>query len=76
MAQILVRNVDDSAVKRLKARARRHGRSLQAEANAVLEQAAAYSPEDFLERLEYWDRRFRGKKFSDSAALIREDRRR
>jgi hypothetical protein len=76
MAEILICDIDERAVARLEARARRHGRSLQAEAKAVLEQAAGYSREDFLKRLERWDRHFGGKKFSDSADLIREDRRR
>ena len=36
MAQILVRNLDEKIVNRLKARARRNGRSLQAEVRAIL----------------------------------------
>lgn len=39
MAQILVRNLDDDCVERLKKRATQNGRSLQAEAKLVLEQA-------------------------------------
>ena len=40
MAQILVRNLDDDVVDRLKARAVQHSRSLQAEVKTILEQAA------------------------------------
>ena len=40
MAQILVRNLDHASVERLKGRAARSGRSLQAEAKLILEQAA------------------------------------
>ena len=40
MAQILVRNLDDASVERLKRRASKSGRSLQAEAKLILEQAA------------------------------------
>ena len=40
MAQVLVRDLDDSVVDKLKARAKRHGRSLEAELRLVLERAA------------------------------------
>jgi antitoxin FitA len=40
MAQLLVRRLDDDAKERLKARAKKHGRSLEAEARAILEGAA------------------------------------
>jgi plasmid stability protein len=40
MPEVLVRNLDAAVVKRLKARARRGGRSLQAELKLILEQAA------------------------------------
>jgi hypothetical protein len=39
MAQILVRKVDDDVKERLRARAKKHGRSLEAEARAILEDA-------------------------------------
>ena len=40
MAQLVVRRLDDGVKKRLKARAKKHGRSLEAEARAILEDAA------------------------------------
>jgi antitoxin FitA len=40
MGQILVRKLDDAIKERLRARAKRNGRSLEAEARAVLEEAA------------------------------------
>ena len=40
MAQLIVPELDDAVEERLKARARRHGRSLEAEARAILEEAA------------------------------------
>ena len=40
MSEVLVRNLDESVVEQLKARARGNGRSLQAELKLVLEQAA------------------------------------
>jgi len=39
MATLLVRNLDDTVVARLKARARAHGRSAEAEHRAILEAA-------------------------------------
>jgi hypothetical protein len=40
MAQLLVRRLDDDVKERLKSRAKRHGRSLEAEARAILAEAA------------------------------------
>ena len=74
MAQILVRNLDNDVVDRLKARAAQHSRSLQAEVRTILEQAAQvdiYTAQNLAARIR---RQFRGRKFSDSTALIREDR--
>lgn len=79
MAQILVRNLDEETVKRLKKRARDDGRSLQSEVKHILSQAA-YEPTVDMEKarkmLEEFRRRFKGRKFSDSVELIREDRNR
>jgi plasmid stability protein len=44
MAQLLIRRLDDDAKERLKARAKKHGRSLEAEARAILEGAANGEP--------------------------------
>jgi antitoxin FitA len=77
MAQILVRDLDDALVARLKQRARENHRSLQGEVKAILEEAGAQATRaealvvvDKWQR--YWERK--GKTFSDSAELIREDR--
>jgi plasmid stability protein len=40
MAQLVVRKLDNAVKERLEARARKHGRSLEAEARAILEDAA------------------------------------
>lgn len=76
MAQVLVRNLDPAVVKRLKARALRHGRSLQAEVKILLEQAAGVSAEDAQALAARIRRRLAGRRHSDSAALVAEDRRR
>jgi plasmid stability protein len=44
MAQLIVRRLDDRVKERLKARAEKHGRSLEAEARTILEDAANGKP--------------------------------
>ncbi len=77
MAQILVRNLGKEVVERLKKRAMEDGRSLQSEVKLILEQAALEPKVDMetaRRMLEEFRKRFKGRKFSDSARLIREDR--
>ncbi len=77
MAQVLVRDLNAAVVERLKERARHHGRSLQKEAKAILEAAAAaMTMDEAREVADAWHRRFTDRQFSDSAELIREDRER
>lgn len=75
MAQLLVRDLDDRVVQRLKSRAIQHRRSLQAEARKILEEAVPDSDAAW-KRIDRIFSRFKqsGRRFSDSAALIREDR--
>lgn len=74
MPHILVRDLDEATLKRLKARAKQHGRSLQGEVKVILEQATPLSVKEAREVAEEWQRQLRGRKFSDSARLIRTDR--
>ena len=74
MPDFLIRKIDAQVLNRLKARARRHGRSLQREAQAVLEQAAGVGADEVAAMLDKWKQRFAGRRFSDSIDLIREDR--
>ena len=76
MAQILVRDLDAAVVERLKRRAKRDGRSLQAEVKMILEHAAKVDMDTAREMLDKFRRRFKGRKFSDSVELLREDRER
>ncbi len=76
MAQILIRDLDDETVKRLKERARRHGRSLQGEAKLILAQAAGLSLREARELARQWQQKLAGRPFPDSTELIREDRQR
>lgn len=74
MAQILVRNLDEEVVNRLKKRAQSQGRSLQAEVKSILEEAARFDKEDLLRKLDEVRKSLRKKKFSDSTKIIREFR--
>jgi len=76
MPDILIRGLDAKTVKKLKARAKRSGRSLQGEAKLLLEQAAGIGGEEVAAMFDGWKQRFTGRKFSDSADMIDEDRRR
>lgn len=76
MAQVLVRNLKDKIVARLKKRAQTRGRSLQAEVKMILEEAAKEDPGDFWREADRIREQLKrsGRRFSDSAVLIREDR--
>lgn len=76
MAQILVRNLEVDVVERLKKRAESNGRSLQAEVAQILrESSRKKTMEQARAEAEQIRRKF-GRRFPDSAALIREDRER
>ena len=75
MAQILVRQLNDKLVERLKKRAKEHGRSLQSEVKTILEEAVP-DYEGAWKRIAKWQKDLKqaGKTFSDSTLLIRADR--
>ena len=74
MAQVLVRNLEEAIVERLKRRARRHGRSLQAELHDILERAARTDIEDARRAADRIRRKLADRQHTDSADLIGEDR--
>ncbi len=76
MPHILVRDLDPNTIERLKSNARQHGRSLQGEVKAILEETVPMTMSEFRAVSEKWQKRLRGGKFSDSARLVREDRER
>jgi hypothetical protein len=77
MPDVLVRGLAAALIKRLKARAKRRGRSLQAEVKDILEREARLPDEaDIREGIRRVRAMVRGKRFSDSTLLIREDRER
>jgi antitoxin FitA len=75
MAQVLVRQLNDKVVDRLKKRAKEHRRSLQSEVKAILEDAVP-DYERAWKRIDSLRLRLKrsGRKFSNSADLIRKDR--
>ena len=74
MAQILVRNLDERLVKRLKARARRNGRSLQAEVRIILEQTPTLDMRSARKLVDSIRKSLGNRRFDDSAVLIRRER--
>lgn len=75
MAQLLVRDLDEAVLQRIKGRARQNRRSLQGEAKAILEASAAtYTRDEALQTFQSWHEHVAGRQLSDSAVLIREDR--
>ena len=76
MAQVLIRDLDDETVKRLKDRARRQGRSLEGEARQILTRAAGIGFGDARKVARQWHKRLAGRPLPDSTELVREDRQR
>ena len=75
MSNILVRDLDDKIIGRLKAIAKNHGRSLQGEVKAILTDAISFlSMKEAASVVAGWRKKLKGRQFSDSTDLIREDR--
>ena len=74
MPDVLIRDLDQVVLDELKASARENGRSLQAELHEALRDAARFRAAGTRELVTTWQRRLTGRRFSDSAKLIREDR--
>jgi plasmid stability protein len=75
MSQILVRNLDDAVVQALKRRAKAEGRSLEAEARAILSTAVQDSRREFLVFARAMQRQYHAPRGFDVVAAIREGRR-
>ena len=76
MARVLIRDLDERIVERLKARASHNGRSLQAELQIIVERAAAADIVESRDLAARIRRKLSDRRHSDSAALIADDRRR
>jgi len=75
---VLIRDLDEDVLERLKRRAERHGRSLQAELKRIVEGSARVDEEDFWASIDELRESLdaAGGSFEDSARLVREDRER
>jgi antitoxin FitA len=76
MSGILVRDVKPEVLEKLKRRAKLNGRSLQGEVRSIISEvveAEVLSDQDTAAKIK---NSLRGRKFSDSAATLREDRHR
>lgn len=73
MGQIIVRNLDDAVIARLKDMARRNGTSLEQTVRRVLGEVAKPSRAEIVEEARQIRARI-GRVSGDSTALIREDR--
>jgi plasmid stability protein len=74
MAQVIVRHLQDETVRRLKARARRKGHSLERELRAILAAAARQDMAEFKATATAIRARYAGTPQTDSALLLRDDR--
>lgn len=74
MANVLIRDLDDDLLDQLKATAKAHGRSLQAEIHDILQRAGVSSLAATRRLSKRWLKRLQNSAQSDSTALIREDR--
>jgi plasmid stability protein len=71
---LIVRNVDDELVRRLKMRAARHNRSAEAEHREILRQVLSGEPEAFAEVAARLRELTRGREHTPSEQLQRESR--
>ncbi|MFM2045905.1 MAG: hypothetical protein RLY86_4481 [Pseudomonadota bacterium] len=75
MPDLLIRDVDEETVERLKLHARNHGRSLQAEVAARLKEFAQHpTREETEEMFRSLRERFAGRQFPSAVDLVREGR--
>jgi len=77
MARVLIiRDLDERTIERLKKRASRNGRSLQAELRSIVERAASVDVLESRGVAARIRRKLSGRTHSDSAALLADDHRR
>jgi len=76
VAQVLIRGLDPEVVEKLKARAKRNGRSFEAELRLGLQQLAEDDLASALDRADEIRAMLQGQVLPDSTPLIREDRER
>jgi plasmid stability protein len=76
MANVLLRDIPEEVLNRLKDMAKVHNRSLQQELRVVLENTAGQTLPDVFQKASELRKQLRRKaiRFTDSAKLLREDR--
>ena len=74
MSSILVRDLDFEILTRLKKRAQSGGRSLQSEVKEILEEASKVDYDHARQVASHIRSQRKGKLYSDSTELVREDR--
>lgn len=74
MPNVLIRDLDERVLSRLKSAARAHGRSLQGEIHDTLQRASTRSLAETRRLSREWLKRLRASSQSDSTKLIREER--
>ncbi len=76
MPDVLIRNIDEKTLNKLKKRAERNNRSLQAELKILLEEEASMNMDEAKNKVReiYEKYKVEGRVFSDSVKDIREDR--
>jgi plasmid stability protein len=74
MANLLIRDLDDRLLSRLKQAAKAHGRSLQGEIHEALRRAGTCNLAETRRLSGEWLKRLRASSQSDSATIIREAR--
>jgi ribosomal protein S21 len=74
MAQVIVRNIDDAAIRKLKRLAEREGTPLETKLRGLIVREANSDRLAFRERARALRQKVAGRRHSDSTTLIREDR--
>ncbi len=74
MGRLIVRDLDDAIIRRLRERAARHGRSMEAEHRRLLEESLDPLDDAFFDVAERLRAETRATRASDSADIIRADR--
>jgi plasmid stability protein len=74
MAQVLIPDVPDEVVERLKAKATMQGRSLEAHLRTVLEEASTLDRSEFIAVADAIAETTRGRAQTDSSEIVRQSR--
>jgi len=74
MAQVIIRDLDDAVVERLKRRAADHGVSVEQELRAIITAAVRPTKEEMIAQMRRIRARTRPGKFPSAEEMIREDR--